>query len=303
MSQAQGSGTDPPRTPAAGIVREIAPDVFCLGPWGRTQTAVYFVRSGASWVLIDAGWADDWSRIEQAARSLPGAGPRPAVILLTHCHPDHDGSARWLARTWDCPVYMHPDELPIAAGDFAAMAACAHPLDRWVILPQLRAMGRRRREAVLARGSLGAAARAFEPSTEVPGLPGWECIPTPGHTPGHVSFFRPADRVLIAGDALVTLKINSWTGLLLQRPGLSGPPWYTTWNRQAGSQAVHPAAGPAQPRGPGRGPRRAHDRRRNSRSGSRLRRTDRYRRKCQTSFAFVTHWAACARASRRSSPK
>ena len=53
-----------------------------------------------------------------------------------------------------------------------------------------------------------------------------------------MSYFRPTDRVLIAGDALVTLKINSWTGLLLQRPGLSGPPWYTTWNRQAARQSI-----------------------------------------------------------------
>ena len=184
MSQAQGSGTDPPRTLAVGAVREIAPDVFCLGPWGRTQTAVYFVRSGTSWALIDAGWANDGPRIEQAAMSLSGAGPRPAAILLTHCHPDHDGSARRLARTWDCPVYMHPDELPIAAGDFAAMAAYAPPLDRWVILPLMRAMGRRRREAVLAQGSLGAAARTFEPSSGIPGLPGWECIPDARSHPG-----------------------------------------------------------------------------------------------------------------------
>ena len=197
---------------------------------------------------------------------------------------------------------MHPDELPIAAGDFAAMAACAPPLDRWVILPLMRAMGRRRREAVLAQGSLGAAARTFEPSSGIPGLPGWECIPTPGHTPGHVSFFRPTDRVLIAGDASVTLKINAWTGLLLQRPGLSGLAVVHDLE-PAGSQAVHPAAGPAQPRGAGRGPRRAHDRRRNSRGHSRLRRTDRYRRKCETSCASLTRWAACARASRRSSPE
>jgi len=44
------------REGTADLAREIAPDVFCLGPWGRTQTDVYFVRSGSSWVLIDAGW-------------------------------------------------------------------------------------------------------------------------------------------------------------------------------------------------------------------------------------------------------
>jgi|SRR5665648_1163560 len=226
------------RRRTADVAREIAPDVYCLGPWGRTQTAVYFVRSGSSWVLIDAGWSNNASRIARAAGSLFGADSRPGAILLTHCHPDHAGSALPLARTWGCAVYMHPNELPIAAADFAAMVKSAGPLDRWVVLPLMRAMGGRRREAVLARSSLGEVARTFEPNTGVPGLPGWECIPTPGHTPGHVSYFRPGDRVLITGDALVTLKVNSWTGLLLQQPGLSGPPWYTTWSQRAARESV-----------------------------------------------------------------
>ena len=235
--------TRPTGQGAADVAREIAPDVFCLGPWGRTQTVVYFVRSGSSWVLIDAGWANDASRIEGAAGSLCGGDLRPAAILLTHCHPDHAGSALPLARIWDCAVYMHPDELPIAIADFAAMVASAGPLDRWVVLPLMRAMGRRRREAVLARSSLGEVARTFEPDAGVPGLPGWECIPTPGHTPGHISYFRPRDRVLITGDALVTLRLNSLSGLLRQRPGLSGPPWYTTWSPRAARKSVDRLAG------------------------------------------------------------
>jgi len=230
--------THPTGQGAADVARQIAPDVFCLGPWGRTQTAVYFVRAGSSWALIDAGWANDASRIERAAGSLFGADSRPAAILLTHCHPDHAGSALPLARIWDCAVYVHPDELPIAIADFAAMVASAGPLDRWVVLPLMRAMGRRRREKVLSRSNLREVARTFEPDVGVPGLPGWECIPTPGHTPGHVSYFRASDRVLITGDALVTLKVNSWAGLLLGRPGLSGPPWYTTWSRRAARQSV-----------------------------------------------------------------
>lgn len=53
-----------------------------------------------------------------------------------------------------------------------------------------------------------------------------------------MSYFRPGDRVLISGDALVTLKMDSLIGLLLQRPGLSGPPWYTTWNRRAARASI-----------------------------------------------------------------
>ena len=117
------------------------------------------MRSGSSWVLVDTGWAKDASRIERAAWSLFGAGSRPAGILLTHVHPDHAGSALELARSWGCLVYLHPEELPVARGEFAAMVASAGPLDRWVVLPLLRAMGTRRREAVLGRSSLGAVAR------------------------------------------------------------------------------------------------------------------------------------------------
>jgi glyoxylase-like metal-dependent hydrolase (beta-lactamase superfamily II) len=138
---------------------------------------------------------------------------------------------------------VHPDELPLAVGDFAALSAASGPLDIWLILPLMAAMGRRRREALLARSSLKDVVRAFDPGSDVPGLPGWECIPTPGHTPGHVAFFRSSDRVLITGDAVVTLQLNSVSGLILQRQGLSGPPWYTTWSRRAARESVATLAG------------------------------------------------------------
>ena len=214
-----------PQESPTGAAWEIAPDV-------------YFVRSGSSWVLIDAGWAKDGPSIQQAAEGVFGADARPGSILLTHFHPDHAGSALGLARTWDCPVYLHPDELPLADGDFGATTRYAGPLDRWVILPLIRVIGQRRREAMIARSSLSGVARPFEAGAGIPGLPGWEVIHTPGHTPGHVSFFRASDRVLITGDAVVTLKLNSLTGLALQRPGLSGPPRYTSWCWPAARDSV-----------------------------------------------------------------
>lgn len=230
--------TRPLQTSTAAAAREIAPDVYCLGPRGRTQTNVYFVHSGSSWALIDAGWAKDGPSIKHAAESVFGADTPPASILLTHVHPDHAGSALELARIWECPVYVHPAELPIANGDFAAMKKWAGPLDHWVVLPLMRAMGRRRRDAILVRSSFGDVSRPLELGAGVPGLPGWEYLPTPGHTPGHVSFFRASDRVLITGDAVVTLQLNSLVGLVLQRQGLSGPPRYTSWSWPAARASV-----------------------------------------------------------------
>lgn len=202
------------------------------------RSNVYFVRSGASWAVIDAGSANCGPAIQEIAESLFGKDLSPSSILLTHDHPDHAGSARELAHLWKCPVLVHPDEMPLAIGGLATFHAYANPLDRWVILPLLRLMGSRRTAAMLAQASLKDVARPLDPRTELPGLPDWEAIPTPGHTPGSVAFFRRADGVLITGDALVTVNLNSWSGFLLKKQSVSGPPRYTTWSWRAATGSV-----------------------------------------------------------------
>ena len=221
---------------------EIVPDVFCLGPWGRTQTNAYLVRAGSSWALVDAGWAQDAERIRSAVRSVAGPETVPSAILLTHVHPDHSGSARELAAEWGCPILVHPAEIPIASGDFAAMTRYAGPMDRWLILPLMRVMGRRRREVILEQGSLGGSVRPLEPDGSIPGVDGWRWAYTPGHTPGHVAYVRSLDRVVISGDALVTLRVNAAAGLLWGSQGISAPPWYTTWDREAALVSIREIA-------------------------------------------------------------
>ena len=233
-----------------GACWEIAPGVYGreMGN-GISRSNVYFVQSGSLWVLIDAALAQCGQLIRKTAESLFGAHTPPAAILLTHDHPDHAGSVRELVHMWDCPVFVHPDELPLVAiEDLSTIEKYANPLDRWIVLPFLRAMPRRRVEAMLARASIKDVVRAFDPSAAVPGLSDWECIPTPGHTPGHVAFFRTSDRVLITGDAIVTVDLNSLWGFLLwglrlNKQRVSGPPWYSTWNWRAAKESVTALAG------------------------------------------------------------
>jgi glyoxylase-like metal-dependent hydrolase (beta-lactamase superfamily II) len=85
---------------------------------------------------------------------------------------------------------------------------------------------------------LRARLRALPEDGSVPGMPGWQWIHTPGHTPGHVSFFREGDRTLIAGDAFVTTKQESALAVLTQRPELHGPPAYFTPDWQASKRSV-----------------------------------------------------------------
>lgn len=191
--------------------KEIATDVHYLAVRGSN---VFFVRSGSSWVLIDAGWGNSGPSIREAAESLFGTDARPVSILRTHTHPDHCGSAAELVRGWGLQVYVHPDDLSLALSDLAAIRAFTNPLDRWIILPMRRIMGQKRREAILAGSSLRGIAEVFEPEAELPGLPDWKYIPTSGHAPGHVAFFRRQDRVMITGDAILTASLG---GLLPRR--------------------------------------------------------------------------------------
>jgi len=211
--------------------REIASGTYLLDVGsGLMRSNVYLVRSGSSWVLIDTGAAGCESPILEAARSLFGSDGGPASILLTHSHPDHAGCVRSLARAWECPVYVHPGEMPMVSGDLTLLRPFASPLDRWVVFPLLRVMGQKRTQAIVMKDRLADLVSPLHPDSSPPGLPDWGVVPTPGHTPGHVAFFRREDRVLVAGDALLSIDLNSPFGFLLKRQRLSGPPWYTSSN-------------------------------------------------------------------------
>jgi glyoxylase-like metal-dependent hydrolase (beta-lactamase superfamily II) len=233
-----------------GRYLEIATGVHCLEAGkGISRSNVYFVQAGVSWVLIDAASANCSRLIRETAGLLFGANTRPASIILTHDHPDHAGSALELARMWGCPVYVHSNELPLATlGDISIIEQYANPIDRYMILPILHVMPRRRVESMFLKSSLKDVVQGFDTGAAVPSLPEWECVPTPGHTPGHVSFFRTSDRFLITGDAIVTVDLNSFWGFLLwslrvKKQRISGAPWYSTWNKRLAWESIVTLAG------------------------------------------------------------
>jgi glyoxylase-like metal-dependent hydrolase (beta-lactamase superfamily II) len=210
---------------------EAAPDLWWMKVGkGLTSANVYIVRAGTAWALIDAGSAGCGPAIQYAAAALFGEASPPSGIFLTHYHPDHAGSIRELVETWHCPVWVHPKELELVNGELSTFRRCAAPLDRWLILPLMRLLGQKRWNRMAAKTRFGQWARSLEPGSELPGLAGWICVSCPGHTPGHAAFFRAQDRVLVTGDALLTVDLNSLISIIRRRPKLSGPPSYTTWD-------------------------------------------------------------------------
>jgi glyoxylase-like metal-dependent hydrolase (beta-lactamase superfamily II) len=192
---------------------------------------VFFVgeRNGP-WVLVDAGLPFSANRIRQAAASRYGESSRPEAIILTHGHFDHVGALRELAREWDVPVYAHRLEMPYITG-----RSKYPPPDPTVGGGLMASMA-----PLYPRGPVDVSERVetLPEDGSVPKMPGWRWIHTPGHTAGHVSFFRDSDRVLIAGDAFITTKQESLTAVMMQRPEFHGPPAYYTSDWDAARRSV-----------------------------------------------------------------
>lgn len=204
-----------------GSLHEVAPDI-AYQRLGIVNVA--YVGDTNQWVLIDAGIPGTKRFILNAVKERFGEGARPAAIVMTHGHFDHVGALKDLAEEWDVAVYAHerelpylnggqsyPDPDPTVGGGMMALLARFYPkgpidVSRWL-------------QPLPADGS-------------VPGMPGWNWVATPGHTRGHVSLWREADRALVAGDAFITTDQESAYAVATQKIEIQGPPMYFTpdWN-------------------------------------------------------------------------
>jgi hydroxyacylglutathione hydrolase len=122
-------------------------------------------------------------------------------VALTHVHSDHQGVAAALCERFGVPLACHEDDVPVMEGKLPM-----RPDNRII-----RMFGR------LLAGPPYPVGRVLRGGDEVAGF---RVVHTPGHTPGHVLYFREADRVAIAGDLLANIHF------ITRRPGLREPPWF-----------------------------------------------------------------------------
>ncbi|KPV45035.1 metallo-beta-lactamase [Alicyclobacillus ferrooxydans] len=208
----------------------------------RTQIAnVCFIAAGDSgeFVLVDAGVSPAGKRILEVAEERFGPAGKPLAIILTHGHFDHVGAVSTLLERWDVPVYAHPLELPYLTGE--SDYPPANPGAGGGLMSLLSPLYPR--DPI----HLGQHVQALPKDGSVPGLSDWRWLHTPGHTPGHVSFYREHDGALIAGDAFTTVKQESLLAVLTQHAEVHGPPayfttdWDAAWNSVRLLAMLHPA--------------------------------------------------------------
>lgn len=229
MHQSKDNKAIPMTSVSSGKGREVRKDVYYY-----TNQIVNVVMVGepgqGGWVLIDAGMPKSAKEIISVAADRFGGENGPSAIILTHGHFDHVGSIVDLIRRWNVPVYAHPLEFPYLTGEksypepdttvdggLLAKISSVYPIEpiniKEVLLP-------------------------LPEDQNVPFLSGWQWVHTPGHSPGHVSFFREGDRTLLSGDAFVTVRQDSLYRVLMQKSEVNGPPNYLTTDWPAAWESV-----------------------------------------------------------------
>jgi len=165
-----------------------------LGPMGK----VFLVRGETGAVLVDTGMPGQAGQILDA---LAAHGVKPEdirLILITHGHVDHIGSARELRERTGAPIAVH-------AGDAAALRGEEDLTENAVSTSRLFGMLMR----LGARLAPPGPDSALEPDIvfdaawrlDEYGVAG-EVVPTPGHSPGSVSLLLDNGEAII-GDVVM----------------------------------------------------------------------------------------------------
>ncbi len=141
-----------------------------------------YVVSGpdGSAVIIDPGCATSAEKHALSAY-ISANNLQVKALLSTHCHIDHVLGNAYVLRTYPVDYYIHKLDLPVLAA--AERSAQVYGIEGFEPSPQPNHFLEDKQ--ILTFGAIEL-----------------QVIFGPGHAPGHVAFYSPADALVISGDIL-----------------------------------------------------------------------------------------------------
>ncbi len=176
-------------------MKQVADGVWQLRGVPPNAINVYLAED----VLIDAGTRHAARRVLRQLK-----GHTVTAHALTHAHPDHQGSSDEVCGKLGIPFWVGERDVPFAEQPTKlAEIQSGHPFTK-----------------VGMRYVLGPGRNVDRVLHEGDEVAGFEVLDVPGHSRGHVAFWRDRDGVLILGDVINNM--NILTGV----PGLHEPPHF-----------------------------------------------------------------------------
>lgn len=208
---------------------EIAPGILWARiplPFRLNHVNVWLIRETDGWTVIDTGTSDDAARdVWDVLLAGPLSGAPIIRLVATHGHTDHVGLAGWLSDRFDTPPYlitltewlaaqMRVEEARTPLGRSALKFLERHGCDADTI----HSFGEDRRRTLAYMGSMPESITRLRNGGSVRfGGRNWEVMVCGGHAAAHASFWCAEERILIAGDQVLS-KISPMIGVNWTEP-------------------------------------------------------------------------------------
>jgi glyoxylase-like metal-dependent hydrolase (beta-lactamase superfamily II) len=166
-------------------------------------------------VLIDAGGRRSGKKIMRQLEGHP-----VTAHAITHAHPDHQGASHEICEHFGIPYWVPVNDADAAEDpSLIRKRQPDHPVARFY--------------DTIFTGPGHTVDRRLVEGDDVAGF---KVIDTPGHSAGHVVFWRERDGVLVVGDVLNGM--NIFTGI----PGLHEPRPYLTPDPEENRRSIRKVA-------------------------------------------------------------
>jgi glyoxylase-like metal-dependent hydrolase (beta-lactamase superfamily II) len=201
-------------------MKEVLPGIYqmtlTLEGFGSGAVNTYLIRDNDGYVIIDTGW-DAPEPVNSMETQLATASINFSEIkkvILTHCHIDHLGMADRFKKMNNADIYIHRDELDLIKVRYNSGYDYWNENDKFLRshgLPESE-IGPADSHAYLDKPLLFTGILLKGGEIISAGEYNLTVIPTPGHTPGHISLYESRNKYLFSGDILLPTILSNAAG-------------------------------------------------------------------------------------------